>query len=131
MKIHFKPALLLALLLASVQFSFARINLTFCCAADNDLLVTLQKNERRLARFEKVSEAIAHAPKNSALLILADNYPAAPTKITAADLESAKNMVAQGVAACKSGKTAEGIDMINTAVGAISDGKEGSHRNKS
>jgi hypothetical protein len=48
-----------------------------------------------------------------------------------ADLESAKNMVAQGLAACNSGKTAEGLDMINTAIGAISDGKEGSHRNKS
>ena len=46
------------------------------------------------------------------------------------DADSAKNMVAQGLAACKSGKTAEGIDMINTAIGAISDGKEGSHRNK-
>jgi hypothetical protein len=47
-----------------------------------------------------------------------------------ADLESAKGMVAQGLADCKSGKTAEGLDAINLATAAISDGKEGSHRNK-
>ena len=46
------------------------------------------------------------------------------------DVDAARKMVAQGLAACKSGKTAEGIDMINTAIGAISDGKEGSQRNK-
>jgi hypothetical protein len=44
------------------------------------------------------------------------------------DMESAKGMVAQGLADCKSGKTAEGLETINLATAAISDGKQGSHK---
>jgi hypothetical protein len=46
------------------------------------------------------------------------------------DLESAKTMVAQGLADCKSGKTAEGLDTINLATAAISDNVQGSHKRK-
>jgi len=45
-----------------------------------------------------------------------------------ADMESSKGMVAQGLADCKSGKTAEGLDAINLATAAISDGKQGSRK---
>jgi hypothetical protein len=46
------------------------------------------------------------------------------------DLESAKGMVAQGLADCKSGKTKEGLDMINLATAAISDNVQGSHKSQ-
>ena len=47
-----------------------------------------------------------------------------------ADLESAKGEVAQGLADCKSGKTAEGLATINLATAEISDGVQGSHKHK-
>jgi hypothetical protein len=46
------------------------------------------------------------------------------------DLESAKGLVAQGLADCKSGKTKEGLDTINLATAEISDNVQGSHKRK-
>ena len=44
------------------------------------------------------------------------------------DVESARNMVAQGLADCASGKLKEGLETINLATAEISDGKQGSHK---
>jgi hypothetical protein len=46
------------------------------------------------------------------------------------DLESAKGLVAQGLADCESGKTKEGLDTINLATAEISDNVQGSHKRK-
>jgi hypothetical protein len=46
------------------------------------------------------------------------------------DLESAKGLVAQGLADCEAGKTKEGLDTINMATAAISDNVQGSHKRK-
>jgi hypothetical protein len=44
------------------------------------------------------------------------------------DVETARGMVAQGLADCASGKLKEGLETINLATAAISDGKQGSHK---
>ena len=41
---------------------------------------------------------------------------------------SARGMVAQGLADCASGKRKEGLETINSATAAISDGMQGSHK---
>jgi hypothetical protein len=61
--------------------------LTFCCAPGNDLFVALEKAGRRCARFDLPEEAIRTAPANSAVLVLADNYPAQRVRLSPALLE--------------------------------------------
>jgi hypothetical protein len=46
------------------------------------------------------------------------------------DVESAKGLVAQGLADCKSGKTKEGLATINLATAEISDNVQGSHKSE-
>ena len=46
------------------------------------------------------------------------------------DVESARGMVAQGLADCASGKLQEGLATINLATAAISDCVQGSHKHK-
>lgn len=50
------------------------LNLTFCCARDNDLYTVLSRSGNYL-RYDTPSEAVEYARDGSAVLILADGYP--------------------------------------------------------
>jgi hypothetical protein len=55
--------------------------LTFCCAPINDLYAALAAGGAKFPRFETPAEAIAHAERNTAVLMLADHYPEERIKI--------------------------------------------------
>ena len=73
---------LFLLLLPTFAFSKTSAPLTFCCQPDNDLYVALVAY--KYPRFTNALVAIQRAPKNSGVLILADQYPESPTEVDAA-----------------------------------------------
>ena len=64
--------------------------LTFCCDKDNDLLLALTDSSARIRRVDTPEKAVAEAPAGSAVLILADRYPAQKTKISSSGWDAAK-----------------------------------------
>jgi hypothetical protein len=79
------------LLLVCVQLHAAdskTLNLTFCCAPDNDVLLAL--SAYKCPRYSSVSEALDKAPERTGVLILADKYPEHATELEPADFEKAK-----------------------------------------
>lgn len=64
------------------------LNLTFCCAPDNDLFVALRAY--KCPRYATPSEAIASAPERTGVLILADQYPDRSTAVELVDFEKAQ-----------------------------------------
>lgn len=64
------------------------LNLTFCCAPDNDVYVAL--SAYKCPRFSTVSEAIANAPERTGVLVLADKYPQRATEIDPTQFDKAK-----------------------------------------
>jgi hypothetical protein len=65
--------------------------LTFCCAADNDVYRALAKTaDQAPARFDTPADAIANAPRESGVLVLADGYPKSRTAVDAKLLEAAR-----------------------------------------
>jgi hypothetical protein len=85
-----------AALLCSASFSIAAKQsaapLTFCCSARNDLYLALGK--AHYPRFETPLAAIQNAALGSAVLLLADDYPARQTALDPAgfDLVRQKNL---------------------------------------
>jgi hypothetical protein len=67
----------------------SRAALTFCCSGRNDLLLALGK--ARFPRFDSPMAAIAAAAPGSAVLLLADEYPAHTVSVDAAVLELARS----------------------------------------
>lgn len=65
------------------------VGLTFCCDASNDLYTLLTKAGRKCARYASPDAAIESAAVGSAVLVLADGYPATRTKISPAILDAA------------------------------------------
>jgi hypothetical protein len=63
--------------------------LTFCCSAQNDLHLALGKT--RYPRFATPLAAIENAAAGSAVLVLADDYPARTTSLDAASLALAQD----------------------------------------
>jgi len=63
-------------------------SLTFCCSAQNDLYLALGKE--RYPRFAAPLAAIESAAPGSAVLLLADNYPARQTALDAAGFDLAR-----------------------------------------
>jgi hypothetical protein len=51
------------------------LNLTFCCAPDNDLYVALRQSGYRCRRYTTAAEAINKATSSSGVLLLAEGYP--------------------------------------------------------
>lgn len=51
------------------------------CKSDNDLFVVLKENKIANQRFDTPQEAVSRAPAGSAVMILADEYPARPTNL--------------------------------------------------
>jgi len=62
--------------------------LTFCCAPDNDLFLALKKYS--FPRFETPLAAIQNAPRNSAVLLLADKYPEQTTYVEPSEFDLAR-----------------------------------------
>jgi len=58
-----------------------RLNVTFNCSADNDLYSVLAKSGYDCPRYATAAEAIERAEPSSAVLLLADGYPDATTKV--------------------------------------------------
>ncbi len=52
-----------------------RLNLAFCCAADNDLYRVMTASGEKYGRYDSAGKAIDAAPEGSGVLILADGYP--------------------------------------------------------
>jgi hypothetical protein len=65
-------------------------SLTFACATTNDLYVALKQGGRQYPRFSEADEAFRNATPGSAVLVLVDNYPEHTTRLTAANLELAR-----------------------------------------
>jgi hypothetical protein len=63
--------------------------LVFSCAPDNDLYTALAAGGRTYPRFEAPGDAIAHASRGAAVLILADGYPDKRVELGPAALQSA------------------------------------------
>src|SRR4051794_35529171 len=51
------------------------LNITLACAADNDLFVALTGSGYRCRRYDTAVEAFEAAPKDSAVLVMAEAYP--------------------------------------------------------
>ncbi|HVM48254.1 MAG TPA: hypothetical protein VMU04_09515 [Candidatus Acidoferrum sp.] len=62
--------------------------LTFCCSPSNDLYLALGKPS--VPRYESPAAAIQHAAPDSAVLLLADGYPAQTTATQPSDFASAE-----------------------------------------
>src|ERR1051326_2149584 len=59
----------------STQLQLRTLNITFACAPDNDLFMALTPSGYGCRRYETAMEAFDAAPKDSAVLILAEAYP--------------------------------------------------------
>jgi len=81
-------AVLLLAATAQAHGKQAAAPLTFCCSAQNDLYVALGKT--RYPRFAAPLDAIEAAPAGSAVLVLADDYPARPTALDASGFRLAR-----------------------------------------
>jgi hypothetical protein len=75
-----RTTLLLVLLLHTTPL-LAAPSLTFCCSPQNDLYLALNTAGAKVPRFDSPTDAAARAPDNSALLVLADAYPARRTQL--------------------------------------------------
>ena len=60
---------------AAAEAQKPRLNLVFCCAADNDLYRVMNAGGASYARVESAGEAVMKAAPGSGILILADGYP--------------------------------------------------------
>ena len=78
-----------AILLAPAAVEAARLNLTFCCDANNDLYRVLAQSGYRCARYDDPATAVDKATNGSAVLILADGYPSTRTRIDPEALDKA------------------------------------------
>lgn len=65
--------------------------LTFCCENNNDLFLALEQAGAHCPRFSSVTQALNSAPPDSAVLVLADQYPVQTTRIDPSDFELASN----------------------------------------
>jgi len=85
-------ALALVSLVMAFQSNVCHANgrLHLSCEADNDLLGVLKLSGIGCSRYDSHAEAIESAPDGSAVLILADGYPAAATQIEASLLARAR-----------------------------------------
>src|SRR5689334_14405644 len=61
--------------LVAVTADHKRLDLTFACAANNDLYATVSRSGCRCSRYKTPAEAIEKAPPSSGVLLLADGYP--------------------------------------------------------
>lgn len=59
------------------------------CGADNDLYRVLARNGVECSRYDTAKQAVESAPEGSAVLLLANGYPAAPTEVDPALLARA------------------------------------------
>lgn len=62
---------------------------SFACSAANDLYKVVNGSGYKCPRFDGAAEAIEHAQPGSAVLILADGYPEAHTKVDASVFDAA------------------------------------------
>jgi hypothetical protein len=84
-------SLLFLILLSGAGTGFcksATSTLTFCCRPDNDLYLAL--GAYKFSRFTNALVAVQRAPKNSAVLVLADRYPEQTTSIGSETLDLAR-----------------------------------------
>lgn len=75
--------------IASLPARAADLPFTVCAAENNDLLVALRAGGNEVARAASPAEAIRQAPANSAVLLLADEYPSRRLVVSAADFDAA------------------------------------------
>ncbi len=61
-----------------------------CCRSDNDLYRILNDNNFDCVRFDNPAAAVTKVPRESSLLILADNYPQKTTRITPRQFKQAQ-----------------------------------------
>lgn len=80
------------LFVMSNQIAYASIedNLTFCCAADNDLYALLESKNVSCQRYGTPLEAVQNAPVGTAVAVLADGYPETKTDISVGVFDLAK-----------------------------------------
>jgi hypothetical protein len=83
-------ALGLILLLAAASANGKQTSLTFSCSDKNDLYLTARQSGYGCKRFESAELAIESAPEDTAVLILADGYPAQQTPLKKSDLDAAE-----------------------------------------
>ena len=86
--LKFLLALLSVVLIGNAAPKKGEAKLTFCCAAENDLLVALKRYS--FPRFETPLAAINNAPSGSAVLLLADKYPEQTTYVEPGEFELAQ-----------------------------------------
>src|SRR5690349_13032140 len=75
-----RNAFLLVLLLHTTPL-LAAPTLTFCCSPQNDLYLALNTPDANLPRFDSPTDAAKNSPEDTALLILADDYPTRRTQL--------------------------------------------------
>ena len=84
-----KPRWLFCCLRSTLNLLAARTKkppaFTFCCTATNDLFLSLARAGEHYPRFARPVEALNSAAPNSAVLIVADNYPAQTVSLSADD----------------------------------------------
>ncbi len=80
---------LLAVLMLTCNAEAERLNLTFCCSPDNDLYSILSKSGP-YPRYDTAADAVERAKPGSAVLILADGYPATTTSVAPEVLDKAQ-----------------------------------------
>jgi hypothetical protein len=80
---------LLACLAGLPLLAAAQPPLVFRCASGNDLYRAVTAGGARCARYSSPEEAVAKAPRGAGVLILADEYPAGATPVSAALYQTA------------------------------------------
>ncbi len=79
----------LVLVAAAARGRAGAVPLVFCCRADNDLYRVAMAQGLECRRFQDAAQAVAEAPEGAGVLLLADGYPAKPTKVAPAVLAAA------------------------------------------
>src|SRR5262249_44851649 len=67
---------------------------TFCCTTNNDLFLSLARAGEKYPRYTTATDALKSAAPDTAVLVLADNYPAQTVSLSADDfaLAAKKNL---------------------------------------
>ncbi len=72
---------LLIIVIVFLQACSSRDKVILSCKTDNDLYVVLQENKIPNERYNTPQEAVSKATEGAGVMILADEYPAKPTKL--------------------------------------------------
>src|SRR5436305_11242457 len=88
-RFHFFRCAILIICLSGLTTFAASPSITLSCSSDNDLFIVLKNNGLKPKCFATPSRAVNAAAKDSAVLLLADDYPEKPLTLSSEIFQTA------------------------------------------